>query len=269
MKSVTLLSVPRSGSTWLGQVFDSSPEVRYRFQPNMAYSFAPTLTPSSGREEIEHFKQELVTTEDAFVTGRLSISGKEGRSFPKSDPTLLVWKEVHSLYLARQLLSTTADSKVIGLIRSPLSVLSSWLSIPKEFDPSWSVAEEWRSGARKNAGSPDRYFGYDRWKEVCLDFLQLAVTHPGRFCICSYEQLIAKPIACVRELFDFADLPLTEQTMAFLTRRVVTENPDPYSTDRDIERDDRWRDQLPSFIREEVLSDPDFQLYARIFGWSH
>ena len=38
--SITYLAgVARSGTSWLGQIFDSSPEVRYSFQPLFSYEF--------------------------------------------------------------------------------------------------------------------------------------------------------------------------------------------------------------------------------------
>ena len=37
MKNVAIFGVPRSGTSWLGQIFNSSPMVAYRFQPLFSY----------------------------------------------------------------------------------------------------------------------------------------------------------------------------------------------------------------------------------------
>ena len=36
---ISIHGVPRSGTSWLGQILDSSPKVRYKFQPLFSYAF--------------------------------------------------------------------------------------------------------------------------------------------------------------------------------------------------------------------------------------
>lgn len=142
MKNLAIFSVPRSGSSWLGEIFNSSPRTVFRFQPNFAYSFPLTLNEDSGEKAIDHFHKELLDTQDPFVCDKISISSKEKEGFPKKNPNKLIWKETHFVFLAEILLKNS-DTKVIGLVRSPFATVSSWLKIPKEFDPNWNIEEQY------------------------------------------------------------------------------------------------------------------------------
>ena len=44
---VAIHGVPRSGTTWLGSIFDSSPNVIYRNQPLFSYAFKSYLSEHS------------------------------------------------------------------------------------------------------------------------------------------------------------------------------------------------------------------------------
>ena len=86
-KKIAIFSVPRSGSTWLGQIFNSSPYVAYRFQPNFAYSFSEHLTENATRLEIENFYERLLKTDDPFVNAEISISSRKNIQFEKKENT--------------------------------------------------------------------------------------------------------------------------------------------------------------------------------------
>lgn len=266
MRSLTILSVPRSGSTWLGQIFNSSPETIYRFQPNFAYSFPHKLDEKSTIKDVVHFKKALLETDDLFVTGRLSINGKIVHSFPKKEQKLLVWKEVHSLYLADAFLRSDR-AKVIGLIRSPLAVLASWRNAPKEFDEQWDFSKEWRRAPAKNMDNKGYCFGYEAWKANCRTFLKLAATKPGNFCLASYEELLANPQEYTESLFSFAGLQFTDQTKQYLQHSRSSTDKNPYATNKTFTKDDRWKKTLPVEIIQEVQNDPFYQQIQPIFGW--
>lgn len=254
MKNIAILSVPRSGSTWLGQIFNSSPHVLYRFQPNFAYSFPLSLSKDSSRDEIERFHKELLKCDDPFVTGRLSISGKEPPQFLKSRYAALVWKEVHCLFLSHTLLKNS-DTYVVGLIRSPLSTIASWINVPKEFDPEWSVSEEWFDAPRKNEGKQSNYFGYKKWKEVALLFERLIEEYPGRFYLLTYDNLLRQTTETVTELFQFVGLELSDQTKAFLNNSRSKSDHDAYGVFKTRKKDDGWRTKLPMEVIQYIQED--------------
>ena len=70
---VAIFGVPRSGTSWLGQIMNSSPNVAYRYQPLFSYAFKDYLDEQSSAEDIQHFHEELLTTEDEFVTQKYNI----------------------------------------------------------------------------------------------------------------------------------------------------------------------------------------------------
>ena len=43
MTPVFAFGVPRSGTSWFGELFNSSPRVAYRFQPLFSYAFKDAI----------------------------------------------------------------------------------------------------------------------------------------------------------------------------------------------------------------------------------
>lgn len=254
MKNIAILSVPRSGSTWLGQIFNSSPNVLYRFQPNFAYSFPLSLRENSNEHEINTFHKELINCNDPFVAGQISISGKGTPRFRKNDYKALVWKEVHYLFLSRTLLSNS-DTYVIGLVRSPLATLASWISVPKEFDPAWKVSEEWLEAPLKNEGKAINYFGYKKWKEVALLFEDLKAEFPERFRMLTYDSLLHQTNEKIEELFYFVGLDFSQQTAEFLENSRSRSVRDAYGVFKQRNKDDEWKTRLPHDIIRAIQED--------------
>ena len=266
MNNVAIFSVPRSGSTWLGQLFNSHPNVMYKFQPNFAYSFEPELREDSSPKEINAFFNELINSEDDFVNGRISISSKKNMVFDKDLPSHLVFKETHYLNVIENLL-LNSNTKVIGLVRSPFAVINSWLKIPKEFDPNWDVKTQWRTGDNKNQGRPSHFFGYNKWKEATELFLSLKKERPRQFYLAEYEKMVANPLKSIGEIFEFCGLDVSNQTQQFLKLASEKNDEDPYAVLKTKKDDLQWRKTLPQFITNGILEDTDFVYLNKIFGW--
>ena len=67
-ETVTYLAgVARSGTSWLGQIFDSSTNVRFRFQPFFAYEFKNRVNEDSSRDEFIHLLENIYNTESSFL----------------------------------------------------------------------------------------------------------------------------------------------------------------------------------------------------------
>jgi len=264
--NIAIFSVPRSGSTWLGQIFNSLPSVVYRFQPNFAYSFPYYINDTSDNFQIENFYNELLESTDPFVNGEISISGKNNIEFKKDEIKALVWKEVHALYLTKTILQNST-TKVIGIIRSPFSVIASWIKIPREFDPNWDVNEEWRFASLKNNGSPNNFFGYEKWKETVMLFLELREQFPKQFYLVNYEDLLKHTEREVSIIFDFCGLEMHGQTREFLLKTKESNEKDAYSIYKSKKDDCSWKESLPKFIVEEICLDPDFIELNEMFHW--
>lgn len=269
MKYISIHSVPRSGSTWLGSIFDSSPNTSYRFQPLFSHQFKSFLTPLSSQPVIDSFFEKIHKTNDDFI---LQKNGKDQGlvpDFEKEQLTHVVYKEVRYHHILKNLIETSSEIKVIGLVRNPFATVNSWLKAPKEFrnDFGWKANEEWRYAPLKNLEKPEEFNGYEKWKEVTFLFLKLKEQFPSRFYLLNYDQLNQNTESVVTQLFDFCNLPFTSQTKQFLTESTSRKSVGAYSVFKKKRVDTSWESELPIFIQEEIKSDPDFKELNKLFTW--
>ncbi len=246
---VTIQGVPRSGTSWLGQIFKTSPQVAFRFQPLFSYAFKDRLGPGSSREEILQFFKDIHATSDAFVRQRdPSIHVDYPDLEEHIDVTHLVMKEVRYNNIVRNLILQLPEIKVLGLVRHPCAVIDSWINAPREFKPEWSVDEQWRSGALKNQGRPEEFFGFDKWKEVAKLFLELEHERPGQMKIVRYADLNADPVSETKRLFAFCGLEFGPATERFIQESRSKQGSDANSVYRLVRPDEAWKERLPEHI---------------------
>lgn len=253
LQIIAIQSVPRSGSSWLGQIFKSSPQVAFRFQPLFAYAFKGRLGPQSERAECIRFFEDLLHTKDDFILQRDSRIHVDYPSFAEpEEATLLVMKEVRYHNILRNLMHQVPELKVVGLVRHPCAVIDSWIHAPREFDPEWSVEEQWRTGALKNEGRPEEFFGFDKWKEVALLFLELSSAYPDRLKVLRYADLNADPVSVVRDLFAFCGTEFSPEVERFIQESRSKEGNDANSIYRKARPDDAWKKRLPKTIADAI-----------------
>lgn len=261
MSTLTRLAVhaaPRSGSSWLGAILDSSPEVAYRFQPLFSYGHKGRLTGKSSKEEIDAFFNEILESTDAFVNQIESKKEKLLPEFHKNNPTHIVYKEVRYHHILANLLEKDRQLKLIGLIRNPLAVIHSWLNAPKEFraDLGWHPSEEWRYASKKNQDKEEEFNGYEKWKECVQIFESLFVKYPERVYIVNYKDLIMNTPKAVSSIFAFAGLTMGEQTISYISKeRNDLMHDHPYSVFKKKTQDDGWIAGLNIEIRDTIIND--------------
>jgi hypothetical protein len=265
MEHVAIFGVPRSGTNWIGQIFNSSPQVLYRHQPLFSYSFDGYFDEDSSSKEIEKIYSKLCCTTDPYVCQKQNISGNSTPDFFKTDITHLVWKEVRYLNVIPNLLEQS-ETKIVGIIRNPCGVINSWFTAPKEFDKEWEELEEWRNATKKNK---DKYhfFGFERWLEAVNLFLELEKAYPDRFYIQVYEDLLQNTGSEIKKLFNFADLAVTHQTEAFLEKSTSSPTNDPYGVFRSPKTGYEWIDTLDPEIIEQIYSDERFEVIRKKIKW--
>lgn len=269
-QKIAIHSVPRSGSTWLGKILDSSPHTLYKYQPLFSYALKSFLNKDSAEEEIDSFFKKLSETKNSFLDQKSEKEDGLVPEFQKNEkPIVLVYKEVRYHHILSNLLLKDNEVKVIGLIRNPFSVINSWLNAPKEFkaELGWKIEQEWKFAPSKNQDRPEEYNGYEKWKEVSYLFIQLKEHYPERFYLLSYEDLFQNPLDETLKLFDFAGLELGPQTLDFLKASTSRNDDDPYSVYKLKNRDQDWEKELPEYIIEEIKRDPEFQKLNQIFHW--
>ncbi len=256
--NVGIHGVPRSGTSWLAQIVNSSPAVVFKYQPLFSYRFKGYLNPRSSRADIVTFFREIAAAEDDFLDQRERIRSGIYPRFQKWDrPTHVVYKEVRYHHLLTHLLATDDELKIVGIIRNPLAVINSWLRAPREFrrDLGWRPRAEWRHAASKNRGRVEEFYGYEKWKEVARLFADLADAFPQRFHTVAYADLLQRPLDQVQALFAFCALPLERQTLDFLRHSRAAHHDHPYSVYKRRETDHAWRQQLDPEIASQIISD--------------
>lgn len=257
MQKILIHSAPRSGSTWLGTIFDSHPEVSYKFQPLFSYAFRDFVQPDATKDTIDKFFESIAYSNDEFIN---QIEGKTKGIIPifKKQKSLnyVCYKEVRYHHVLPNLLKQSPSVKAIFLIRNPLAVLYSWYKAPKEFRPEkgWNFDDEWLEAASKNENRPEEFHGYLKWKEASFIFLKLKNLYPESVQIVNYAHLIENPKETVLQLFDFANLDYDEQTEDFLIKSTTIHHQDAYSVFKEKRKDDDWK-QLPESIISYIYND--------------
>jgi len=258
MKKIAIHSVPRSGSSWIGQIFNSAPDVAFRFQPLFSYAFKDYLGASSTREEIDTFFKEILKSDDAFLLQQEKVDAGIYPTFNKSQVvTHVVYKEVRYHHILKNMLLQDPDVLVIGIVRNPYAVINSFLNAPREFrkDLGWDELEEWRYAPSKNLDKPEEFNGYEKWKEVTLLFQDLKRRYPDRFYLVHYDSLLENSVEEVEKIFHFCDIPMSQQTVDFLTSSQSIDHDDAYSVYKKKMLDDSWKKSLHPSIVSAITED--------------
>ena len=257
-KKIAIHSVPRSGSSWLGEIFNSAPTTSFKFQPLFSYAFKGRLSPQSTKNDIEKFFEDISSSNDSFLNQEEKRMSQDYPRFKKSTTfDQIVYKEVRYHHILENMLSAQSDILLIGLIRNPLSVISSWLHAPKEFkkELGWVELEEWQYADKKNMGKPEEFNGYEKWKEVALLLHKLSTKYPDRVRLVNYDNLLWHTELEVDNIFNFCGMPISQQTHDFIQYSRNTKNSDPYSVFRSNQTDDNWKSRLDSKIVNHIIKD--------------
>ena len=165
IRMILLFGMPRSGTTWLGKVFDSHPRTLYRHEPDSFGSLdAMPLFPEPAdaaryRAQVEAFSVALPETRSARVTGKLPLFAKDyqgplafqlrrllllagkaaGRLTQREPPlpalldrryperTYLVWKSIESLGRLGVIARLLPECRAVHILRHPCGYVSSVL----------------------------------------------------------------------------------------------------------------------------------------------
>ncbi len=247
MKRIALHSAPRSGSSWIGQILNSAPNVNFKFQPLFSYEFKSFLNEKSSIDKIDSFFDEIAESENHYLLQNDKIKQGIYPSFKKNTRySHIVYKEVRYHYILENLLEKDQDILIVGIIRNPFATINSFLQSPKEFrkDLGWQETKEWQFAESKNQNKKEEFFGYMKWQETAFLFLYLLNKYPERFYLIDYDKIILNTDKVVSNLFDFCDIRMTEQTKDFVKKCKSVDNNDIYSVYRKKIFDGDWRRTL-------------------------
>lgn len=255
-EKITYISgVPRSGTSWLGQIFDSAPNISYRFLPFFSYEFKNCLNEDSTKEEIKGKLNEIFATESPFLVQEdKRVSGDYPRFSKNSRSDHLVLKENRYQNLTEPILRKDQRVKLVAIVRNPNAVLCSWMKNPKEFPEGSEPLKEWRYGECKNQGHED-FFGYYKWKEATNLYLDLAEKYPKRVRILQFEHLVCDPVRESEKLFEFAEVQYGRQTASFIENSENKQSDSYYSVYKPKNVVDKWRQELDPYITSEIKHD--------------
>jgi len=255
LKKIAIFGVPRSGTSWLSQIFNSHQSVVSRFQPLFSYEHKGKLSERSTNREINTFFDEILNSHDDFALMKADVQ----KDFPKfkksSTPTHLVFKETRYLHIVENLIRQSKDIKIVGIVRNPLATLASWINAPKEFKTEWSIIDEWYFAPSKNMNKKEEYFGYNQWKLTAESFLKFKEIYPDQFLLVQYSKLNINPVEEIQTIFNFCDLEICQQVIDFIRQSKSIHSDDPYSVYRGNANDNNWREILPDEIIETVKNE--------------
>lgn len=251
-----ITGMPRSGTSWVGQIVDSSPDVRYRMSPLFSYEFKNQVREGASRDEWETVLRGAYVSTDGFMNQTERRAAGEYPTFAdKADePPLLVIKYNRFQNLTEEMLDVLPEIKLLAIVRHPCGAIHSWLTAPKEFPQSADPMTNWRSGAVKKTGYGD-FFGFDDWCYVTRLHTRLARERPEQVRLVRYEDYVEDPESHTRAVFDWFGLPFSEQTADFLRRSREDLVDGDYSVFKSPAVRDRWRTELQPEIRDAILRE--------------
>lgn len=254
MKKIAIHSVPRSGSSWLGELINSSEHTRYVFQPLFSYEFKGRLNETSSARDIDDFFYDISHSNDEFTQQLLERESGKKPIFAKNYIEAICYKEVRYHYVLENMLKRDDGVRIIALVRNPLAVLASWYNAPREFraDLGWKFENEWLYASRKNNGLKEEYFGLEKWVQTTKLFESLNSKYPERCKIVNYIDLINDKYNQILSIYDFLDLEYTEQVDSFVNQDKEVFG--TYSVMKSKENDNSWKDILPESIVKKVVS---------------
>lgn len=255
-KVIAIFGMPRSGTSFLGQVLDSSPEIAYRLEPLFSYKLKNMVDENSSKEEfIDFFNKAFDSDEDVFMN---QVEKREKGHYPvftEKQPLYLGFKTTRFHQLLPTLLKYFNENelKVISLVRHPAGAIYSWINHPKEFPQELNYKDEWKSGkCRKTA--KEEFWGFDDWKDVMKQHIELEKQY-SNFKIFQYESIIYNLEEEIKNLFSFIGLKYTEQTIKFLKESQSKNIDDPYAVYKDKSVTSKWKKLLDLDIQEEIIKD--------------
>ena len=254
---VWISGMPRSGTTWLSQIFASSPDVRLKFCPLFSYEFKNALTEQSTAEDWRELFAAVYTKKSEYLDQHylrrdgLVPEFKDKNQFPSH----LVIKSTRFHHLTEKILTLNPDLRFIHIVRDPRASIYSWISNPYEFPSDADVNVEWKTGRCRKQGVGE-FWGFDDWYDTTKQALEMQIKFKERFVVVKYEELKSSPLKTIEQLFSFSGLEVTEQTRDFirLSQSRTAHNSNKRSVYKDPQKVESWRSALDRNIANTIAA---------------
>lgn len=247
--------MPRSGTSWLGQIIDSSPNVAYRLEPIFSYAFKNAVDEKSSREDYRTFFNNIYNSRDDFL---LQTEKRKSGIYPtfakKDNPEFLAFKTTRFHHLMENMLGYFSNLKIISIVRHPCGAINSWLNTPREFPATADPFQEWKTGkCRKTA--KEEFWGFNDWKKVTTLHLKLERKYSHQFKIIRYEDLVENTIEKTKKLFEFTKIKLEQQTIDFIQKCHDRHDEDSYSVFKRKQVVENWKMTLNQTIQNQIFAE--------------
>lgn len=251
---IWVAGMPRSGTNWIGQIFASNPDVRFKLCPLFSYDFKNALDERSDADAWHRLLEATYSTHSDYLDQEYLRKEALVPNFAQRNPqpSTLTIKSTRFHHLLPRLLELVPTANVVGIVRDPRAAIHSWLTNPLEFPSGADPRTEWKSGhCRKTA--PGEYWGFDDWRNVANLFLDLQSTYADRFHLLEYERCVEDPTACIKGLFPALGLDVHAQTETFLVQSRTEHKDHPRAVFKHPGVSTRWKSELDPDISAEIV----------------
>ncbi len=177
-----LFGMPRSGTTWVGKLFDSHPDTLYRHEPDSVNTMrdiplaAEPEVASEHRDRLKRFYADIAGMTNAKTSGQMPlfpksylragahtaqriwvVAGKVGERLLGGWPMLsfasakalanarLVWKSIESISRVGVMLDAAPDARCVLILRHPCGQIASRLQgmASSKFDSDVAAENDW------------------------------------------------------------------------------------------------------------------------------
>jgi len=247
--------MPRSGTSWLGQIFDSSPNVAFRMEPLFSYQFKNIINEKSSNEDFAKYFSEVYLSDDDFIHQKENrVKGSYSFFEKNPNPEFLVIKTTRHHNLLERYLTSIDYLEIVSVVRHPCAVISSWIDTDREFsEKGCNIRNDWKSGKCRKDGDGE-FWGFDDWLSVTSQHIELNQKYK-KFNIVKYTDLIRNPEAIISKLFERVSIPYVAQTINFLKDCRSQHNDDPYSIFKNQDVESKWEKKLDNVIAQEIIEE--------------
>lgn len=257
-KIIWLTTMPRSGSTWVSQIFAASSSVKVKFCPLFSYTFKNKMSKKSTPQEwVEFFNKVFITSDEYMDQRHLTTKGLIPENIHNDhNQEILLIKSNRQHHLTESILKKLPNIQFVAIVRNPLSVINSWITNQTEFPANEDPLLQWRSGECRKKNNPvGEFWGFDDWIKVTQMHIQLAEKYPDRFNIYRYEDILASPFSMARTIFNTLDIDFSDEVKEFISLSRAKHSDNPRSVYKSKIDPNRWKKQLPPVIVNEIYND--------------
>ena len=248
--------MPRSGTSFLGQIFDSCPQVAYRLEPLFSYKLKNIFNEKSTKQEfLDFFEKAFDSHEDEFMNQLDRRKKKYYPTFKKINEDILVFKTTRFHNILPHLMELFDESflKVISLVRHPAGAIYSWVSHPNEFPSNLDYKDEWRNGSCRKT-SEEEFWGFEDWKDVTKQHMKLEKKY-NNFHIFQYENIVNNIKDETKKIFHYSQIPFSTQTEEFLIKSQSKHINNPYAVYKNKNVALNWKKNLDTYIQKQIIDE--------------